>query len=136
MSDHQRKGAVAFGEIANHYPTEADYVLGPDDKRSSGGGSKRYLELLGYMKELHIKKNAGYAGDNPDPWINFREAEGFGVSAFKGVLIRMSDKWIRIKSLIKNPTNDKVGESIKDTLFDLAAYALIAIAILEEKEND
>lgn len=97
--------------------------------------SKRYLELLNEMKELHIKKNAGYAGmDAEDPWANFRLAEGFGVSAFKGTLVRMSDKYIRVKNLVKNPKNEQVGESIKDTLIDLAAYSLIAVCLLEEKE--
>lgn len=96
--------------------------------------SKRYLELLDQMKDLHIRKNAGYAGDSPDPWANFRLSDAFGVSPFKGVLVRMSDKWIRITNLVKNPANEKVGESIKDTLFDLAAYSLIAIAILEEQD--
>lgn len=98
--------------------------------------SQRYLQLLDEMKDLHIRKNAGYAGDSPDPWANFRMSESFGVSAFLGVLVRMSDKYIRITNLVKNPNNEKVGESIKDTLFDLAAYSLIAIAILEEKENE
>lgn len=96
--------------------------------------SKRYIELLKQMKDLHIRKNAGYAGDSPDPWANFREAENFDVSTFKGVLIRMSDKWVRMKNLIKNPSNEQVGESIKDTLLDLASYALIAVCLSEEKE--
>ena len=96
--------------------------------------SPRYLELLGEAAVLHEQKNDGYAGvDAVDPWVNFREAETFGVSAFKGCLIRMSDKYIRVANLLKNPDNDKVGESITDTLFDLSAYALIAICLYEEK---
>lgn len=98
--------------------------------------SQRYLELLKEMETLHIKKNAGYSGqDNPDAWANFRMAEQFGVSAFKGCLVRMSDKYIRITNLVRNPLNEQVGENIKDTLFDLAAYALISICLLEEEEK-
>lgn len=98
-------------------------------------GSKRYLELLEEAKSLHIRKNAGYAGaDNPDPWANFRMAEGFGISPLEGCLVRLSDKYIRVQNLMRNPANDQVGESIKDTLFDLSAYALIAICLLEEEE--
>jgi nitrogen regulatory protein PII-like uncharacterized protein len=96
--------------------------------------SKRYIELLHSMETLHINKNAGYAGDSPDAWANFRMCETFGVSAFKGCMVRLSDKYIRVVNLIKNPTNEKVGENIKDTLFDLAAYALIAVCLLEEEE--
>lgn len=99
--------------------------------------SKRYLELLEQMKTLHEKKNAGYAGmENPDAWANFRMSESFGVSAFKGCLVRMSDKYIRVTNLVKNPKNEQVGENVKDTLFDLAAYALIAVCLLEEEEYE
>ena len=99
-------------------------------------GDPRYLALLEEMKELHIKKNAGYSGDSRDRWANFRMAENFGVSAFLGCLVRMSDKFIRIQNLIKNPNNEMVGESIKDTLKDLASYALIAYCLLEEQEEE
>ena len=98
--------------------------------------SPRYLELLEQMATLHENKNRGYAGDSPDPWANFRMCETFDVSAFKGCLVRMSDKYIRVTNLVKNPANDKVGENIKDTLFDLAAYALIAVCLIEEEEQN
>lgn len=99
------------------------------------GGDPKYLQLLDDMKKLHIVKNKGYSGDSSDRWANFRLSETFGISAFLGVMVRMSDKWIRITNLIKNPKNDKVGESIRDTLMDLASYALIAVCILDENKD-
>lgn len=96
-------------------------------------GDPTYLKLLEEMKELHIKKNMGYSGDSVDRWANFRLSGAFGVSPFLGVMVRMSDKWIRITNLIKNPSFDKVGEAIEDTLMDLASYALIAICLRREK---
>jgi len=98
-------------------------------------GDPKFLELLEQMKTLHRNKNRGYAGDSEDRWANFRISEAFGISAFLGTLVRMSDKWVRITNLVKNPKNERVGESIKDTLMDLAAYALIAICIMEEEEK-
>jgi hypothetical protein len=99
-------------------------------------GSPEYLSLLEAMKSLHIRKNAGYAGsDNPDPWANFRMSVGFGVSALDGCLVRMTDKYIRVQNLRKDPANDQVGESIDDTLMDLAAYALIAICLRREEDG-
>lgn len=88
-------------------------------------------------KNLHIAKNAGYAGaDNPDPWANFRLAANFGVSPVEGVYVRMSDKYIRTTNLRANPANERVGESLLDTLADLAAYSLIAICLLREERLD
>ena len=98
-------------------------------------GDARYLKLLEEMKELHERKNKGYSGDSEDRWANFRMSEEFGVSAFLGCMIRLSDKYIRVQNLIKNPKNEQEGESIKDTLMDLSAYALIAICLLEEEED-
>lgn len=98
--------------------------------------SERFLKLLDEMRDIHERKNAGYAGkDTEDPWANFRMSEAFGVSPFKGCLVRMSDKFIRVANLSLDEENDQVGESITDTLIDLANYALIAICLYEEKED-
>jgi len=98
-------------------------------------GDPVYLKLLDEMRALHIAKSAGYAGDSPDKWANFRASSLFGVSAFKGCLVRMSDKFIRISNLTKNPANDEVYESIEDTLLDLASYALIAICLRRQEKE-
>jgi len=95
-------------------------------------GNPEYLKLLDEMKEMHLAKSAGYAGDNPDHWANFRMSTMLGITPFKGCLVRMSDKFIRICNLTSNPNNDKVGESIMDTLLDLAVYSLIAICLYRE----
>jgi hypothetical protein len=97
--------------------------------------SSRFLKLLDEMEDIHRRKNAGYAGENPpDPWSNFRMAEMLDVSAFNGCLVRMGDKFARVCNLAKNQANDKVGENIKDTLMDLAIYSLIGICLYEEQE--
>ena len=102
----------------------------------TSAGSPEYLQLLNEMRELHIKKNAGYAGAGAsDPWRNFRQCEQFGIPAVDGVIARMSDKWSRVQSLWKDRSNDQVGESIEDTLLDLASYSLILICLLREKHD-
>lgn len=130
MSDGIKLHRVSFSD---NWVRDDDFleVLSP-----ISNGDPTYLQLLEDMKSLHIKKNAGYSGDSQDRWANFRLAETLGVSTFLGVMVRMSDKWIRITNLVKNPSFDKVGEAIEDTLMDLASYALIAICILKEKNNE
>lgn len=111
--------------------------------------SNEYLELLRQvslervpmllleMVELHVKKNAGYSGaDNPDPWANFRMASRIGLTAFQGCMTRWGDKIIRAENLMKSPTNEQVGENLRDTLMDLAAYSLIAVCLLDEDKNE
>lgn len=98
--------------------------------------SKEYKRLLDEAWDIHVRKNAGYAGfDNADPWANFRMSEAFGVSAFDGCLVRLSDKYIRVTNLRKDARNEQVNESLRDTLVDLAAYALIAVCLLDEQNG-
>lgn len=89
--------------------------------------------LAAEAARIHIDKNAGYAGiGNDDPWANFRLSLMFGITPYEGVLVRLSDKYIRMCNLLANGANDRVGESLNDTLTDFVAYALIAICLSEE----
>lgn len=99
------------------------------------GGHPRFHELLEEMREIHNAKNADY-GDGKQLG-NFMEAEGFGIDPFLAVLIRLSDKYSRIKSLCKRANQEGAvkDESIKDTLIDLANYSLLAIIIKEETDR-
>lgn len=92
-------------------------------------GHPQFYQLIEEICALHDKKNADYARDD-DPLSNFRQAEAFGIPAWKGVLVRMSDKWSRIQELTngKTPKN----ESLRDSLVDNAVYSLLAIVLLEE----
>ncbi len=70
-------------------------------------------------------KNANYgdsAGKAPFflPWL---EPE-------TGLWVRLGDKVERLKSL-RSKEEDKVGESIRDTLLDTAGYALLLIMSLD-----
>jgi hypothetical protein len=94
-------------------------------------GHPRFFELLEIMGEVHHRKNSNYA-ETENPLSNFYESEKFDVPAHIGVLVRMSDKWSRIKELAKGKA-DVVGESIGDTLLDLANYSLLCIICWEKK---
>jgi len=101
------------------------------------GISPRFLNLLKEMEEMHRKKNKAYAGEEgeTDPYRAFRFNKILGVSPLLGCLVRMGDKFFRLSNLVKNPNLDEVGESIKDTLLDLAVYSLIAICLYEEEQE-
>lgn len=96
-------------------------------------GHPRFFELTKLMEDTHELKNQNYANDK-DPLSNLRDSLELGIDPFLGCMIRMSDKWSRLKQLASGKP-DVVGESIADTLVDLASYSLIA-AILWEEKND
>lgn len=96
--------------------------------------SSRFLAYLREQAETHIRKSAGYAGkDNPDTWANFREAERLALTPLQGCMVRLSDKFIRACNLMRDASNDQVGESLRDTLIDLGNYAGIAVCLLDEQ---
>ena len=87
----------------DYYEPLEDYLIDPDtwyikeekvkdiEKSITKGGHPMFYELIDKMKEIHDAKNADYAGD--DPLSNFNEAKKFGITAFQGVLVRLSDKY-------------------------------------------
>lgn len=86
---------------------------------------ERHAELCEYLKGLYAQKNHDY-GDSFH--LTYLE-EGMAMPR-----IRLSDKFNRFKTLSRKEqlVND---ESIKDTLFDLANYALMTILEIEEEEG-
>lgn len=89
---------------------------------------QRHDEIMKSIHETYIQKNRAY-GNSFD-----QSCEDFGVSA---AMVRMSDKWNRLKTLTKNKDIPQGDESIKDTLLDLANYCVMTYMWLEndEKEN-
>ena len=95
------------------------------------GGHPRFYDLILRICELHARKNHDYAGKE-HPLSNLKRSEEFGVEAWKGTLVRMSDKWDRITHLALDNNPMVKGESILDTLMDMAVYSLLAVILFEE----
>lgn len=94
-------------------------------------GDPRYLQLLGEMANLHCKKAADYGSDG-DPLANIRASEEIGIPAWKGAWLRAKDKVKRIDSFCLKGKLE--NEPVEDSLMDLAAYALLALVLFQEKK--
>lgn len=93
---------------------------------------RRFKELLARMNDIRTVKNADYASE-ADTMSNLRMCEQMGIVAWKGVLIRVSDKFSRIMQLSSRDGKAAVkDESITDTLLDMAIYCLLCIILFEE----
>jgi hypothetical protein len=97
-------------------------------------GHPRFYELLDELAQTHHVKSLGYDG-NEKPYSNFRGSEELGVEPWRGALLRMRDKWQRILSLVRGGIDTLNGESLRDTLIDLASYALCVVILLEEAQR-
>lgn len=102
-------------------------------------GHPMFYELVLRMCEIHEIKNKGYGIGNP--LGNFMECERFGVSAWKGCLVRMSDKIARLYNLTSKMDNPEYKDAIQmegleDTLIDLANYSLLCLILLRENKKN
>ena len=85
-----------------------------------------HKELIGYLHNLYITKNADYGDSVHDTY------EKYGLVSF---LVRIEDKLNRARTLSKKEAlvND---EKIEDTLLDMANYAILAVIELRNQEDN
>jgi len=95
-------------------------------------GHPRFYELIEEIKKTHSDKNHDYATAS-DPLSNLKLSQEIGIPPWKGVLVRMSDKWSRITQLASGKKAQVKGEAITDTLKDLAVYSLLCLILYEEE---
>jgi len=74
-----------------------------------------YNRIVAEMREIYLAKNADYGDSFRASW---RE---WGMIA---AVVRMDDKMRRLKKLLK--ADARVPETVRDTLLDLANYAIMS----------
>ena len=85
-----------------------------------------HAELCNELNMLYRKKNQDYG----DSFHKTFEEEGLAMAR-----IRLSDKLERFKTLSKGATQRVQDEAMRDTLIDLANYALMTILEMDEMES-
>lgn len=97
---------------------------------------KFHRECCDRMVEITAKKNADYTGGYPCPFGNFTEVERTGTCETEvGFLVRMSDKFSRIRSFVKIGTLKVKDETVEDTLLDLANYCVLMAGYIRSKKD-
>jgi hypothetical protein len=108
---------------------EIDNYVKPKEKMNRQQYLDAFKDMTTQMLDLTTRKNNDYGGVS-DPFKNFRE---FGV---QGILVRISDKWARIKTALQEGRELQVkDEVIEDTIFDLAVYCVI-LRIVRQAQKD
>lgn len=86
-----------------------------------------YKDYTDKLADILAKKNAAY-GD-----AFGKSIEKYGYIA---ALVRMSDKWNRLNNLMLDDDGiDNLGESVQDTLLDLAGYCVLTMAVLGDENK-
>lgn len=103
--------------------------------------TERLFEKHGHLTSsafaLMAKKNHDYRGGSGDPYANFRSAPQLGITPIQGILLRMNDKMMRVKTFDEKGELKVKDEGVEDALIDIINYAvLIGGLIQEDKHND
>ena len=83
-------------------------------------------------------KNSDYCGgtETVDALANFKSAKSLGLHPVTGLLLRMQDKLMRIKSFVNDGQLQVAGESVDDACEDLVNYSILAKALLTEEREE
>ena len=95
-------------------------------------GHTRFPFILLEMMELHSSKSNDYATDE-SPFSNIELCRRGGVKAWKGVIIRLGDKYSRLLNALAGKLFKHEG--IKDAFLDNAIYSIIGLIEYMEEEN-
>lgn len=112
----------------------------PKEIVSTKGMSRAQLlalhkELCGKAAALMELKNTDYTAGG-GVFENFSNAEIFDVSREQGLLIRVMDKLMRMKSFIRNGTLALKNEAVEDSILDVINYMVLLAGMIEEKKDD
>lgn len=88
---------------------------------------ERHKGICDEINELYRRKNHDYGDSFHQTFLE----EGFAMSR-----IRLSDKLSRFKTLSHKDKAEVNDESLRDTLIDLANYAIMTIVEMEVAGND
>lgn len=86
---------------------------------------EKHKELLDYLHQMYIAKNHDYGDSVHDTYMKY------GITSF---LVRLEDKLNRART-ISSKSQMVEDEKLKDTLLDMANYAILAVLELEDNNG-
>ena len=98
--------------------------------------NQEFNDALDELRKLHDKKNHDYATDS-NPYENLEAVREIGIEPWRGVVIRLMDKFKRVKNFCDRGELKVNDEKIEATFMDIAVYSTLALILFrkEEKEN-
>lgn len=119
-------------------PEGKQVILGKDSNYSNLTARERLMISVKQTNErcLEImrKKNADYSGGTGDPYANFRSSTIYGIHPVIGMLMRIGDKFQRVRSFVEKGELQVKDESVKDSIEDAINYLHLILGFLNEEE--
>jgi len=96
---------------------------------------KLHKKMCDRSRALMAKKNHDYAGKSGlDPFANFEAVEKIGIcSTETGILVRMVDKIMRLRTFVNDGELKVENESAIDSCDDMINYSIILAGYIQHK---
>jgi hypothetical protein len=96
-----------------------------------------HKETSDKTRDIMLRKNSDYTGGvgATDALANFKTAAALGLRPVTGLLLRMQDKLMRIRTFVADGQLSVASESVEDACDDLVNYAILAKALLREERD-
>lgn len=99
-----------------------------------------HKKMTEQARDLMVRKNTDYAGhklSEMSVFGNLEMVERMGiVNTETGILLRMLDKFARLKTFVQDGSLLVKDESVTDTLIDLINYSVLMAAKIETRKAD
>lgn len=92
-------------------------------------------DLCKTAKDLMTRKNHDYTSGSGDPFANFRGSSYLGIDPVLGVMLRMQDKMMRVRTFAEKGELKVKDEGVKDALVDLINYTVLMYGLIEEGKS-
>jgi len=97
--------------------------------------NREFDDALDELKMLHDAKNHDYATAE-NPYKNLEGVERIGIEAWRGIVIRLMDKFERVEQYCTNGELAIKSEGMEDTFKDIAVYSTLAMILFRKGQDD
>jgi len=94
------------------------------------------IQVIHEMLTRMVNKGHDYSGADRDTLHNLKASEDLGIPAWKGVCVRINDKWRRVANFCRQQVLAVSDESFTDTLIDMAVYCVWCVVLWREKDTE
>ena len=99
------------------------------------GRNREFDDMLDELKMLHDAKSHDYSTPE-NPYKNLEGVQRIGIEPWRGIVIRLMDKFERLEGFCRTRELAVKSESIEDTFKDIAIYSVLALILYRKEEDD
>jgi len=97
--------------------------------------NNEFDDVLDELKMLHDAKNHDYATAE-NPYKNLEGVTRIGIEPWRGIVIRLMDKFERVEQYCTNGELAIKSEGLEDTFKDIAIYSTLAMILFRKQQDD